>query len=108
VTTDESKVRAEVSVSLGLIVTELVIKAIKRAFPGLRHGKITVDYQAPGPDWTLRVGDDGVGIPTGLASAAPGLGSSIVEAVARQLHAHVEVADAHPGTGISIVHTRSP
>jgi two-component sensor histidine kinase len=105
VRSDDSVTSADVSVSLGLIVTELVINALKHAFPGRRRGMIMVDYHAEGPDWTLSVGDNGVGIPTDPESAKPGLGTSIVEALARQLEAIVDVADAHPGTMVSIVHT---
>jgi two-component sensor histidine kinase len=106
VNTDRSKVHADISVSLGLIVTELVINALKHAFPGGRGGKILVNYQARGPNWTLSVDDDGVGMPTGGATAMPGLGTSIIEALAKQLHARVQVADAKPGTAVSIVHTK--
>jgi two-component sensor histidine kinase len=35
------------------------------------------------------------------------LGTSIIEALAKQLHARVQVADARPGTEVSIVHTTS-
>ena len=82
VNTDASTVGADVSVSLGLIVTELVINALKHAFPEERAGKILVDYQSQGPNWTLSVNDDGVGMPVGEDVATPGLGSSIVEALA--------------------------
>jgi two-component sensor histidine kinase len=104
VAVDKSVVHADISVSLGLIVTELVINALKHAFPGGRHGKITVDYQSHGPNWTLSVADNGVGMPEDPASATPGLGTSIVEALARQLRARVQVADAKPGTDVSIIH----
>jgi two-component system, sensor histidine kinase PdtaS len=100
---DDSATAADVSVSLGLIVTELVINALKHAFPGRRHGKIAVSYRAYGPSWTLRVSDDGVGMPEGAAIGKPGLGTSIVEALARQLGAKVVVAGANPGTTVSIV-----
>ena len=106
VTTDKSTVKADISVSLGLIVTELVINALKHAFPDGRHGKILVGYQAHGPNWTLSVGDDGVGMPKGPDGPTPGLGTSIVEALARQLEARVKVADAKPGTDVSIIHTQ--
>src|SRR3546814_7317186 len=46
VTADGSAVHADISVSLGLIVTELVINALKHAFPGDRGGKILVDYNS--------------------------------------------------------------
>jgi two-component sensor histidine kinase len=56
-------VEAGVSVSLGLIVTELVINALKHAFPDGRPGKIVVDYNFHGPNWILCVRDNGVGMP---------------------------------------------
>lgn len=96
-------VPANVSISLGLIVTELVINALKHAFPDGRRGDIVVDYQSAGSDWTLSVADDGVGIVTGGAPAKGGLGSTIVEVLARQLDARVEISGA-PGAKVSIVH----
>jgi two-component sensor histidine kinase len=106
VTADKSQVHADISVSLGLIVTELVINALKHAFPGGRRGKITVGYRARGPNWTLSVGDNGVGMGKATPSATPGLGTSIVEALTRQLHARVKTTDANPGTLVSIIHTQ--
>jgi two-component sensor histidine kinase len=105
VSVDESVTKADVSVSLGLIVTELVINALKHAFPGDRTGKIDVNYHSRGPNWTLTVSDDGVGMPGDAASATPGLGTSIVQALTKQLQAHIKVADAHPGTTVLIAHT---
>ncbi len=102
VTVDESLASANVSVSLGLIITELVINALKYAFPHGRGGRIEVGYQSAGEEWTLTVTDDGVGMPVDPASRAPGLGTSIVEALAKHLKASVHVADAHPGTAVSI------
>jgi two-component sensor histidine kinase len=103
---DDSAVDADISVSLGLIVTELVINSLKHAYPGGRHGLITVSYKGHGPNWTLAVADDGVGMPTDAESATPGLGTSIVEALANQLNARVQVTSGHPGTTVSVIHTR--
>jgi len=108
VTTDDSITTADISVSLGLIVTELVINALKHAFPGNRTGHITVDYRARGADWTLSVGDDGVGISTNSDVAKAGLGTSIVEALARQLDARVKVVSKSGATMVSITHTYVP
>ena len=103
-TTDDSKVSADTSVSLGLIVTELVINALKHAFPGHDpSGRIEVDYLAGGTGWTLSVGDDGIGMPA-ADGMKPGLGTGIVEALAKQLGATVTVTAAAPGTKVSIVH----
>jgi two-component sensor histidine kinase len=106
VNADDCTVKADVSVSLGLIVTELVINALKHAFPPGAAGHIIVGYQSQGPNWTLFVEDDGIGMPKDDSQAAAGLGTSIVEALARQLKASVQVARKAPGTQISIVHTQ--
>ena len=57
-------------------------------------------------NWTLSVGDNGVGMPEDPANAKPGLGTGIVEALARQLNARVRVSDGKPGTDVSIIHTQ--
>jgi len=104
-TADDTVTKANVSISLGLIVTELVINALKHAFPGRnRKGHINVDYLAEAAGWTLTVRDDGVGMPEGAGGPKPGLGTGIVEALSRQLGASVEITDQAPGTKISIVH----
>ena len=103
VETDDSVALADASVSLGLIVTELVINALKHAFPLNRGGDILVSYKSSPAAWTLSVTDDGVGMPT-VRVPTKGLGTSIVEALAKQLHATVDTADAGPGTRVSIVH----
>ncbi len=102
----EGVVEARVSVSLGLIVTELVINALKHAFPDGRPGKIKVDYNFHGPNWVLCVRDDGVGMPPPGAAVRIGLGTSIVQALARQLNAEVEIVREHPGTKVSIHHVQ--
>jgi two-component sensor histidine kinase len=92
-----------VTVSLGLIVTELVINALKHAFPNQRRGRITVDYHSTEPGWMLTVSDDGVGMPP-AAETHSGLGSTIVQALASKLDATVEIFDTNPGTRVSIAH----
>ena len=94
VTVDDSVVAADKSVSLGLIVTELVINALKHAFPGHARGKIVVDYRSNGPDWNLSVEDDGVGMPTGDQRAKAGLGTGIIEALAKHFGARVSRSSA--------------
>jgi len=102
---DDSKATANVSVSLGLIVTELVINALKHAFPDPdQSGSVTVDYEAQGEGWALNVEDDGVGIAAGDGQGTPGLGTGIVDALAKQLGATVTVSDKGPGTKVSVVH----
>jgi two-component sensor histidine kinase len=104
VTVDESVVDTNVSVSLGLIITELVINALKHAFPNNQAGGIAVDYRSDGPNWTLSVRDNGIGMPTGAEKAKPGLGTGIVEALSKQLRGVISVSDAEPGTVVALVH----
>lgn len=104
VNVDDSLVEAGVSVSLGLIVTELVINALKHAFPGQQTGTIVIDYCSTGSDWTLSVTDDGIGMPTGDLAPRSGLGTGIVEALARNLEGEIQVSDANPGTVVTIRH----
>ncbi|WP_375449953.1 sensor histidine kinase [uncultured Devosia sp.] len=101
---DGSSIEADVSVSLGLIVTELVINALKHAFPAHRHGIIKVAYDADGANWTLTVSDDGIGMPENKELSKPGLGTNIVEALSKSLEAKVTISNQRPGTKVSIAH----
>jgi two-component sensor histidine kinase len=100
---DGGMVTSAEAVSIGLIVTELVINALKHAFVGDEAaGRIVVAYQTAGPKWQLTVSDNGVGTTGGQAGRAPGLGASIVAALARQLDARVDISGTSSGTTVSI------
>lgn len=101
VSVDDSVVAPNVSLSLGLIVTELVINALKHAFPDGQRGRIAVAFTSTGEGWRLSVQDDGVGMPEHEAKA--GLGSNIVKALVMQLDARIETASANPGTLVTVV-----
>jgi two-component sensor histidine kinase len=96
--------------SLGLIVTELVMNALKHAYPGDNaKGRITVAYDVVGSNWKLSVCDDGVGRPDGVfAQAKAGLGTGIVKALSQQLDAQVETSAGPGGTIVSITHATFP
>jgi chemotaxis protein methyltransferase CheR len=97
--------------SIGLIVTELVINAFKHAFVDNRAaGLIVVAYKATETSWRLAVSDNGIGTPEGhleLDKPTSGLGTIIVEALAKQLDARVEVVRNPQGTTVSITHGTS-
>jgi len=94
------------AVSIGLVVTELVMNALKHAFPAERAGAaIVVSYKVAGPDWKLAVTDNGIGKPAVNASATkPGLGTSLVLALTRQLDAVVDIVSGPGGTAVSVTH----
>jgi len=94
------------AINIGLIVTELVINAFKHAFPGDQNDRrVIVAYDRAEPNWQLTVSDNGVGKPkTGLDKTNPGLGTRIIEALAKQLDARVDVSTGPRGTTVSISH----
>jgi len=96
--------------SLGLIVTELVMNALKHAFPDEKaKGQITVAYDMIGTNWKLSISDNGIGKPHGgFAQPKSGLGTGIVKALANQLDAQVETLSGAKGTTVSITHATFP
>ena len=103
---DGGSVTSREAVSLGLIVTELVLNAVKHAFPqeNLDH-RVRVAYDVAGTNWKLSVADNGIGRRTdAFAQAKAGLGTSIVNALAQQLDAKVEILSGPHGTTVSVTH----
>lgn len=92
--------------ALGLIVTELVINALRHAFPEQRGGTIRVNYQGDAAGWALTVSDDGVGIRQSPPRA--GLGTSVIEALARQLGADEVSVSGDGGTTVRLARRLEP
>jgi two-component sensor histidine kinase len=92
--------------SLGLISTELVMNALKRAFPTNKtDGRITVSYDVDATNWKLSVADNGIGRPDGVfTQPKTGLGTGIIKALAQQLGATVETIGNPKGTTVSVTH----
>jgi two-component sensor histidine kinase len=101
---DEGRIESDKAVSIGLIVTELVINAVKYAFPTNKaDGLVRVAYESHGPDWKLTVSDNGVGkSPAAGAETRGGLGTIIVKALVQQLDAHMEIVSGDAGMNVSI------
>ena len=105
VVADAGTTTSEQAVSIGLIVTELVINALKHAFPvNMKSGTISVGYEVKGDDWKLSVSDNGAGMPEKLNKEQTGLGTTLVKALAQQLEAQVETVTSGKGTVISVTH----
>jgi two-component sensor histidine kinase len=98
------------AVSIGLVVAELVINALKHAFPDDRDDcLVAVAFEVDGLDWKLVVSDNGVGKPTGTtATAGGGLGSSLIKALAHQLAARVDIVSSPKGRSVAITHATLP
>ncbi len=101
----EGSVTSDKAISFGLITTELVINALKHAFPDGQAGAIKVKYESKENGWILSVEDSGVGEPEDKANSHHGLGTSIIGALANQLQAMIRIASSSLGTKVSIIHT---
>ncbi|MBI2262464.1 MAG: ATP-binding protein [Caulobacterales bacterium] len=105
VAADHGRIGSDKAVSMGLIVTELVINAIKYAFPEPRaDARVLVGFESAGTGWILTISDNGVGAAeTAVPLAHGGLGTAIVEALVKQLDARMQVQSA-AGMNVSIRH----
>jgi two-component sensor histidine kinase len=87
------------AVAIGIIVNELVMNAVKYAYPH-SAGPIHVELHALGDDLTMSITDDGVGLNAKTDPRSTGMGQRIVTAMATKLEASVERDPAHTGTRI--------
>jgi two-component sensor histidine kinase len=87
------------AVAIGIIVNELVMNAVKYAYPE-GAGPIHIVLNAHGDDLELSIADDGVGLNVKTDPRSTGMGQRIVTAMAQKLDAKVERDPAHAGTRI--------
>jgi two-component sensor histidine kinase/CheY-like chemotaxis protein len=89
------------AVAIGIIVNELVMNAVKYAYPD-RAGPIHVCLSAEGNDLLLSIADDGVGDNAKSDPRSTGMGQRIVSAMASKLEAAVERDPNHAGTRVLV------
>lgn len=101
---DFNLVSSRDAVSPGLIVTELVMNALKHAFPDDRPGAaIGVVYRVAETGWKLAVSDNGAG-KSDADRGKHGLGTSLIQALGEQLDARVDIITNRSGMTASITH----
>ncbi|CAN5361917.1 histidine kinase dimerization/phosphoacceptor domain -containing protein [soil metagenome] len=105
---DHGMIASDKAVSIGLIVTELVINAVKYAFPTFREdARVTVTFGSDADGWTLTVSDNGVGKADGATvTTHGGLGTVIVDALVKQLDGRMTVVTSN-GMTVSIRHAET-
>ncbi len=107
VTGNAGTVTSDEAIAIGLITTELVINALKHAFPK-GEGNIVVTYESNPASWELSIADDGIGLSATSVNNREGLGTSIVESMATQLNAAIQRKSSPRGTTVSIIGLRTP
>lgn len=89
----------EKAIPCGLIVNELVVNAIKHAFPEGKAGSIEVSLsEEPDGRVSLTVSDDGAGPAASLDGSSPTIGMNLVRTLSKQLGGEFSVIS---GTGMT-------
>jgi two-component sensor histidine kinase len=97
VTAEPIEIDPDRAVAIGIIVNELVMNAVKYAYPD-GSGPIHVDLRGQGDELMLSIADDGVGLNVKTDPRSTGMGQRIVTAMATKLDASVERDPSHVGT----------
>jgi two-component sensor histidine kinase len=95
------------AVAIGIIVNELVMNAVKYAYPD-GSGPIHVELRPDGEDLLVSITDEGVGLNVKADPRSTGMGQRIVSAMATKLDATAERDPDHHGTRIVLRFRRSP
>ena len=83
------RLRTDHAVSVGVIVNELVSNACKYAYGDAQGGEIRVAVEIDGLAFRIRVEDDGTGFAPNQVVKGTGIGTKVVDAMARSLKATV-------------------
>jgi PAS domain S-box-containing protein len=95
-------VDAEQAIPLGLITSELLTNALRHAYPPGCRGEVAVTVRQMENGLALIVADGGRGL--AATPASPGLGTTVIRMLSRQIGADTRTASA-PGQGTSVTLT---
>jgi two-component system, sensor histidine kinase PdtaS len=98
---DDLPLSAHQAISLGLIANELVMNAVKHAFPDGRKGRIHVGFKVVPDQLRLCVEDDGVGLAP-RQQRNGGLGQDLVNDLSRELGGRLEVKASEKGSSFHL------
>lgn len=100
---DRTHLDINTAVPCGLIVNELILNALKHAFPNNREGIITVELRENENDMMrLTVRDDGIGLAEGIdPERTESLGFQIISLLAGQMEGHLDIR-RELGTAVSL------
>lgn len=84
------------AIPCGLIINELVTNSLKYAFPDNRKGNITIEMCYSNAEYTLKISDNGIGMPEHHGINKPEtLGLQLVSTLATQLDARLLLEKEH-------------
>jgi two-component sensor histidine kinase len=98
---ETASIPVDTAVPLGMVVNELITNAAKYAYPPPQRGEISVRFEKDGADYTLEIGDSGVGLPENAEVASPGLGMKLVHSLVQQAGGRLTIT-RHPGVTYAI------
>jgi PAS domain S-box-containing protein len=91
------------AIPCGLIINELVTNSLKYAFPENRKGHVAIDVSYNSSHYTIKISDDGVGMPENYEVTKPeSLGLQLVNTLAVQLDAQLTL-ERNNGTCYKLV-----
>lgn len=102
---DQLEIDPDRAVAIGIIVNELVMNAVKYAYPN-GAGPIHVKLQGDGDKAHLSITDEGIGIQATPSPGSTGMGQRIVSAMAQKLDAQLERDSKHSGTRVILTFDR--
>ncbi len=104
---DDLTLLIDQAIPFGLVINELVTNAAKHAFVNAEQGTLHVDIREKEGHVTVRVADDGVGLPPDFELVScPSLGMQLVVQLVRQLHGEVAVGTRGAGAEFSFSFVR--
>ncbi len=98
---DAIRLDPDAALPLGLIANELIVNALKYAFPHGRRGTVSVGLRRAGAFGELSVRDTGVGMAPG-ARESGGFGMELVESLAAQVGGRAELESGPGGTAWTV------
>lgn len=90
------------AIPIGLLINELITNIFKYAYPGNRHGCISILFKRNNNNLILRVKDDGKGIATDInINDAHTIGMQLVNSITKQLGGQIEL-DRSKGSSFTL------
>lgn len=100
---DPLKLTVNQAIPCGLILNEILTNAHKHAFEGMDEGTIWISLIGKGSEITLKIRDNGVGMPEDIDLENPAsLGLKLIGTLSKQLKGSACFEDAEPGTAFTL------